>query len=46
MKLTRALGAVFGLLLLGACYPDDINAQLGPIEQSPGQGAPSSRTGS
>jgi len=40
MKLARALGAVVGLLLLGACYPDDINAQLGPIEQSPGQGSP------
>jgi len=40
MKLTRALGAVVGLLLLGACYPDWINGQLGPIEQSPGSGSP------
>jgi len=39
MKLTRALGAVVGLLLLGACYPDYINAQLGPVEQTPGGGS-------
>ncbi len=39
MKLTRALGAVVGLLLLGACYPDYINGQLGPVEQSPGGGS-------
>ena len=40
MKLGKALGAVVGLLLLGACYPDDINARLGPVEQTPGQGSP------
>jgi OOP family OmpA-OmpF porin len=39
MKLGKALGAVVGLLLLGACYPDYINGQLGPVEQSPGGGS-------
>jgi OmpA-OmpF porin, OOP family len=39
MKLGKALGALVGLLLLGACYPDDINAHLGPVEQTPGQGS-------
>jgi OmpA-OmpF porin, OOP family len=38
MKTMKALGAVVGVLLLGACtnYIDD---QLNPIEQSPGQGS-------
>ncbi|HXQ65010.1 MAG TPA: OmpA family protein [Alphaproteobacteria bacterium] len=39
MKLGKALGALVGLLLLGACYPDYINANLGPVEQTPGQGS-------
>ena len=40
MKLGKALGAFVGLLLLAACNPHDIDARLGPVEASPGQGSP------
>ena len=40
MRLGHALGALVGLFLLGACNPHDIDAHLGPVEQSPGQGSP------
>jgi len=39
MKLMKALGAVVGVLLLGACTTHYIDDQLGPIEASPGQGS-------
>ncbi len=45
MKMIRALGAVVGLLLLGACTTvgfttDWIDEQLGPVEANPGTGSP------
>jgi outer membrane protein OmpA-like peptidoglycan-associated protein len=40
MTLGKALGALVGLLMLGACNPHDIDARLGPVETSPGQGSP------
>ena len=40
MTLGKALGALVGLLLLAACNPHDIDARLGPVEASPGQGSP------
>lgn len=40
MKMMKALGAVVGLLFLGACTTHYIDDQLGPIEQDPGTGSP------
>jgi len=40
MKLGHAFGALVGLLLLAACNPHDIDARLGPVESTPGQGSP------
>src|SRR5579883_2929276 len=39
MKILKALGAMVGLLLLGACTTSYIDDQLNPIEQSPGTGS-------
>lgn len=39
MRIMKALGAVFGLMLLGACTTHYIDDQLGPIEQSAGTGS-------
>jgi len=39
MKMMRALGAVVGLLFLGACTTHYIDDQLNPIEQDPGTGS-------
>ena len=39
MKMMKALGAVVGLLFLGACTTHYIDDQLGPVEQNPGQGS-------
>ncbi len=40
MKLLKILGALAGIALLGACNPHYIDAQLGPVESTPGQGSP------
>lgn len=39
MKILKSVGALVGLLLLGACTTHYIDDQLGPIEQDPGQGS-------
>lgn len=39
MKMMKALGAVVGLLFLGACTTHYIDDQLSPIEQDPGTGS-------
>lgn len=39
MKMMKALGAVVGLLFLGACTTHYIDDQLNPIEQDPGTGS-------
>jgi OmpA-OmpF porin, OOP family len=39
MTIFRALGAVVGLLLLGACTTHYIDDQLGPVESNPGEGS-------
>jgi len=40
MKMLRALGAIVGLMLLGACTTTWIDEQLGPVEANPGTGSP------
>jgi hypothetical protein len=39
MTIFKALGAVVGLFILGACTTHYIDDQLGPVEQTPGQGS-------
>jgi OOP family OmpA-OmpF porin len=39
MRILKSLGAVVGVLLLGACTTHYIDDQLNPIEQNPGQGS-------
>ncbi|MFI4987969.1 MAG: OmpA family protein [Alphaproteobacteria bacterium] len=40
MKGLKLLGVLAGMILLGACHPHYMDATLGPVEATPGQGSP------